>query len=250
MLTTFSPSRFNVNFHVAFHHAVLIRLQQAGAENLGILQQELDAYESAIEAEQDCVRKTYGSAITVEIQTLDQERDNLFRHIRNRLINLANSSNAELSALAPLAEEKLIALFGADIPNMGMQEESALIRGFVGDAQQFFTTDQLTKMGIKEDLIQLASLNDQFEEKYLERIDEYATQEKGLAERLRQDTDACYARLCPVLNYMSSIGRYGTDYDKTCAPEATSVVRALNVLIDKYLTLQEISSRTNKRKKY
>lgn len=237
MLKHFSPSRFNVNLHVAFHHAVLNRLQQTGADSLGILPAHLDAYASAIEAEQDSVRKTSASAITPEIQLLDQQRDNLYRHIRNLFLNLTYSSRPELQALAPLAEEKITSVFGSDIPSMGMQEESALIRGFLLDARQYFTTAQLTQIGVAEEMTQLAALNDQFEEKYLERIDEYATQEKGLAERLRQDTDACYARLSTVLNYMGSIGSYGTSLDKSCAPDVTAAVKALNVLIAKYRTL-------------
>ncbi len=200
LIKTASTGSMNNAYFVAFHQSVKAMIDKAGVANLGINQTDFSKYGHYIQLLNDAVLRTQGSDKTALVAAYDEERDKLFRYIRNVFANLKYSTDKELIALYETALAKILKVYTSKIANEGNQEETAHINGFIVDVRKFFG-DQLTKLGISGVLTALETANENFQKAYLERTTELANIEEGMTEKYRAEVEECYERIALTINY-------------------------------------------------
>ena len=225
--------------HVQLHTNIRNIINQADIETMGLSEAVFNPYRQAIMAEQDIVYKASGSAITAEMEKADMQRDNCFRRVRRKL-EVARYENPESAAYkaADVIEKQLLAQYTGSVPNLPMQEETAVLTGFVQDCKTVLTQDQIEALGIDGDLEELQMANRRFNQLYQERVAEKADSSVANALKLRADTDAAYNQLSVNVNALAN----NPDTAKAEQTElARMVVNSINVVIS------EAKQRVNQR---
>ena len=175
ILTSVDMKKFKHAEHVQLHTNIRNVINTAGAETMGLTQAVFMPYLQAIAKEQDIVYKASGSAFTAEMEKADQERDNCFRRVRRKL-EVARYENPESAAYkaADVIEKHLLSQYTGSVPNLPMQEETAVLTGFVQDCRTILTSAQVKAVGIDDDLDELEAANQHFNQIYQERVAEKA----------------------------------------------------------------------------
>ena len=191
--------------HVAFFNNVAIEIEKKTAESLGLTVSQMQAYRTAIDAEQDIVNRSMASTYTAEMEAMDAERDRLYRLVRLKLqaCLLANAGSAQ-AKLAESVEKNLINKYGNDIVGMAYQEETALLRGFILDVTNFFDEDQIQTLGITSELTDLQTANDSFADLYNERAVERSYSTAEMTKKLRAATEELYRLLALHLEFKAN----------------------------------------------
>jgi len=208
-----AASSMNNGYFVAFHQGNCALIDQYEAKNLGIQEADFLQYKAKIKQINDAVLKTQGSDKTAVIAAYDEERDKLFRYVRNVLANLKYSTDAELAALYATAQAKILKVYPSSIASENNQEETAHINGFLVDVRKFFAKE-ISKLGISTALTALETANENFQKAFLERSDELAGIEEGATLKLRDEIEELYAKMACAINYGAS---------RTDATDETSV---------------------------
>jgi len=208
-----ATSSMSNGYFVAFHQGNSALIEQYEAKNLGIQEADFAQYKSKIKQINDAVLSTQGSDKTSLIQTYDDERDNLYRFVRNIFANLKNATQTELKSLYPTAKSKILKVYGSNLASENYQEETAHINGFIVDVRKYFGKD-LETLNLSAALTALEAANNNFQAAFLNRSDELAGIELGATKKLRSDIEDLYAKMACAINYGAS---------RTDATDETSV---------------------------
>ncbi len=191
--------------HVAFFNNVVIAIDKIGAEEIGLTAAKFTEFKNAVGTEQDIVLKAQGSMYTADMQALDEERDRLYRMIRLKMqaVCLASASSDLAAFKAPL-EKYILNKYGVEITSLAYQEESAHLAGFDLDVTTRFTTDELTLMGIEQDLVALKLANDRFADMYNQRATERSGSTAELTKKLRAESENLYGLIKLHIEYTAN----------------------------------------------
>lgn len=152
----------------------------------------------------DQVKVSSSSAITLEMESANQKRINLFKRLIYRLKGVElNEGNALYERLAPLVNLHLLKPYGLSVTRMPIQEITTLIAGFVYDAQSKFTEDDLDDLDITTDVTNLESANQEFIAAYTRRSNERA-ETSGQTQVLRQQMYELYLSMCYQVQYLAN----------------------------------------------
>ncbi len=239
ILTSVDMKKFKHAEHVAFHSNVRDIINAATASKIGLATGIFNPYLQAITQEQDIVNKAAGSSITQEMEKADAERDNVYRRIRRKL-EVAKYENPASEAFKAwdVIEKHLLTPYSSNVPHLAMQEETAVLTGFVQDCRNQLTGEQVEALGIDGDLDDLEEKNQAFSALYQQRVAEKADSSVVTALQLRAATDVAYNQVVVALNAL------GNDPDPAKAEQVgacRSVIANINVVIS------EAKQRVNQR---
>ena len=239
ILTSVDMKKFKHAEHVAFHSNVRDIINAATASKIGLATGIFNPYLQAITQEQDIVNKAAGSSITQEMEKADAERDNVYRRIRRKL-EVAKYENPASEAFKAwdVIEKHLLTPYSSNVPHLAMQEETAVLTGFVQDCRNQLTGEQVEALGIDGDLDDLEEKNQAFSALYQQRVAEKADSSVVTAQLLRAATDVAYNQVVVALNAL------GNDPDPAKAEQVgacRSVIASINVVIS------EAKQRVNQR---
>lgn len=229
-VTSFSLGRFNNAYHVNYHNNVVAMIKQTGAASLGLTTAIAEKYEQAVLQETDAVKRSQASVETQKIREADTQRDNGYRFIRNVLVNLQYSQDAELRALYDTAKAKILNVYASNVPEQSINEESAHIRGFVMDVRSTFR-DSLAKMGIADALTALETANNELQEMYLNRAGSQASFGTEYTVKCRAITDEAYNQIVARIEYTGQLTEATDDSTVGKRNACLSFIDTLNQVI-------------------
>ncbi|MBR5715286.1 MAG: hypothetical protein IKX59_01770, partial [Bacteroidales bacterium] len=159
----------------------------------------------------------------------DVKRDQTYKRIRLRLqmVDVAED-NAAIKAVKDVVKTHLLAKYGAKVPQLPYQEESAIIQGFIYDLHDKLGNDGMAALGLTEDVTALDDANTAFITAYNARSVERAEGDTGLTLKLRQEMFAIYQQVCFIVQYLAN----STDEENAAKAEACQAfIAVLNVLL-------------------
>ena len=226
-INSFSISKLNNAEITAF----FINLQRAmGApETLGVGAIN-EPYTTTLQKLIDQVYITSGSEHTAAMQAADKKRDRIYKRIRLRLqlVDLADD-NAVLSAIRDVVRTHLLDKYGASVPQLPYQEETAILKGFLYDINQKLEESDMEALGIAEDVALLEQANNDFITAYNNRSAARAEGDKGVTVKLRGEMCALYQQICFTTQYLAN-STEEANADKATACQ--TFIGVLNVLLE------------------
>ena len=228
LINSFSISKLNNAEITGYYINVQKAITSGDTPNLG-LSEVLPAYSAKLQQLIDQVYTTTGSEYTAAMLAADVKRDQTYKRIRLRLqmVDVAED-NAAIKAVKDVVKTHLLAKYGAKVPQLPYQEESAIIQGFVYDLQDKLGNDGMTALGLTEDVTALDDANTAFITAYNARSVERAEGDTGLTLKLRQEMFAIYQQVCFIVQYLAN----STDEENAAKAEACQAfIAVLNVLL-------------------
>lgn len=223
-------SKLSNAYHLGFMGAVKAAIERTGHQNLGLSPDIYTQFKKALDDEQDIVNRSRASEFTKMLEDLDQKRDNLFRQVYYKV--RAAESDASLDAsVRNIITDKIVKQYSLSICSEGNQRETALIRGFVKDLNQFLEAD-LEDMGISEALIKsLDKANSDYETNYVGRLGEKA--KSAVPAESRSLTEMCYTQV--TLQISANANVISTDLDVLATARLCGdVIDQINLLVKDY----------------
>ena len=188
--------------HVSFFNNTVVAITTLGAEDLGLSAAQFTEFKNAVNQEQDIVLKAQGSMYTADMEAADKERDALYGLIHHKLMAVAMyPENSAMATYKTALQKYILNKYNTDITSLAYQEESAHISGFDMDMHAQFSDDDLEAMGVSTDLLLLKSANERFAEMYNQRAVERSGSNAEETKRLREQSEALYARIKLYLEY-------------------------------------------------
>ena len=125
LINSFSISKLNNAEITGYYINVQKAITSGDTPNLG-LTEVLPAYQAKLQQLIDQVYTTTGSEYTAAMLAADIKRDQTFKRIRLRLqmVDVAED-NAAIKAVKDVVKTHLLAKYGAKVPQLPYQEESA-----------------------------------------------------------------------------------------------------------------------------
>ena len=228
LINSFSISKLNNAEITGYYINVQKAITSGDTPNLG-LSEVLPAYSAKLQQLIDQVYTTTGSEYTAAMLAADVKRDQTYKRIRLRLqmVDVAED-NAAIKAVKDVVKTHLLAKYGAKVPQLPYQEESAILQGFVYDLQDKLGNDGMTALGLTEDVTALDDANTAFITAYNARSVERAEGDTGLTTKLRQEMFAIYQQVCFITQYLAN----STDEENAAKAEACQAfIAVLNVLL-------------------
>lgn len=168
------------------------------------------------------------SPITQELVLLDERRDKAINGITASIESFCSHFDAATSQAANLLFANLN-LYGVGIARLNTQAETSTINAIVKDwGTKPELTAAINKLGINEWAGELYTSNQLFEQKYLERTQEYGAANPDTLKTKREEMMVAYYELRKFIDAYAVI-QPGAAYDK--------LINELNALIDQYNTL-------------
>ncbi len=188
--------------HVSFFNNTVVAITTLGAEDLGLSTAQFTEFKKAVTEEQDIVLKAQGSMYTADMEAADKERDALYGLIHHKLMAVAMyPENSAMATYKTALQKYILNKYNTDIPSLAYQEESAHLSGFDMDMHAQFSDDDLEAMGVSTDLLLLKAANERFAEMYNQRAVERSGSNAEETKRLREQSEALYARIKLYLEY-------------------------------------------------
>ena len=228
LINSFSISKLNNAEITGYYINVQKAITSGDTPNLG-LSEVLPAYSAKLQQLIDQVYTTTGSEYTAAMLAADVKRDQTYKRIRLRLqmVDVAED-NAAIKAVKDVVKTHLLAKYGAKVPQLPYQEESAIIQGFLYDLQDKLGSDGMTALGLTEDVTALDDANTAFITAYNARATERAEGDTGLTLKLRQEMFAIYQQVCFIVQYLAN----STDEENAAkATACQAFIAVLNVLL-------------------
>ena len=178
----------------------------------------------------DQVYITSGSEHTASMQAADKKRDIIYKRIRLRLqlVDLSDD-NETLSAIRDTVKTHLLDKYGAGVPQLPYQEETAILKGFLYDIGQKLTEDDMDALGISSDVVALETANNAFITAYNARSVARAEGDKGVTVRLRGEMCAFYQQICFTTQYLANSTE---EANATKATACQNFIGVLNVILE------------------
>jgi len=227
-------SRLSNSYHVAFMSNVHKIIMTAETENLGISEYPVNDLEAAIYKENLNTNRSTASALTIELQKLDDLRDNYFRRIYYKLKSVENDSlnEAVTPEILNILNKKIFPVYPLSICSDGNQKQTAQVRGFIEDLRGMLASN-FTLLGITDDVATLEQANDDYQKKYLERITERNAQ--LVTTELRQASeDAYYTCMFSLQSVANTLAI--TAEQKAHKTAASSCIDDINLMIQDFKT--------------
>ena len=226
-INSFSISKLNNAEITAF----FINLQRtmSSPENLGVAA-ITGPFDTTLQKLIDQVYITAGSEHTASMQAADKKRDLIYKRIRLRLqlVDLSDD-NATLSAIRDTVKTHLLDKYGAGVPQLPYQEETAILKGFLYDIGQKLTEDDQEALGISADVAALEQANNAFITAYNARSVARAEGDKGVTVRLRGEMCALYQQICFTTQYLANSTE---EANATKATACQNFIGVLNVILE------------------
>ena len=226
-INSFSISKLNNAEITAF----FINLQRtmSSPENLGVAA-ITGPFDTTLQKLIDQVYITAGSEHTASMQAADKKRDIIYKRIRLRLqlVDLSDD-NGTLSAIRDTVKTHLLDKYGAGIPQLPYQEETAILKGFLYDIGQKLTEDDQEALGISADVAALEQANNAFITAYNARSVARAEGDKGVTVRLRGEMCALYQQICFTTQYLANSTE---EANATKATACQNFIGVLNVILE------------------
>ena len=226
-INSFSISKLNNAEITAF----FINLQRtmSSPENLGVAA-ITGPFDTTLQKLIDQVYITAGSEHTASMQAADKKRDLIYKRIRLRLqlVDLSDD-NETLNAIRDTVKTHLLDKYGAGIPQLPYQEETAILKGFLYDIGQKLTEDEQEALGISADVAALEQANNAFITAYNARSVARAEGDKGVTVRLRGEMCAFYQQICFTTQYLANSTE---EANATKATACQNFIGVLNVILE------------------
>lgn len=187
-------NRFRHGEYLQYMRDVLNLLNKQDTTALQLSNQvaELTTATNSIDA---AFKQSKGSTITQDIIALDDKRDRAIVGIR-MLANTYKYHYNEQLKLAATKIAKSIGIYGNDITRKNYQEETAIINSIIQDFEtNTELLEALAKINATEWVAELKKQNKEFEEKYVERVEETATNPFINVPSLRENATTIYRAL-------------------------------------------------------
>ncbi len=165
------------------------------------------------------------SPITQELVQLDDRRDKAINGLTAVINGYCNHFNAEISMAANMLTVNLN-LYGVGVARLNTQAETSTITGIISDweTKSGFTA-AISKLGLIDWLAELKTANQLFEQKYIQRTQEYGAANPDKLKAKREEAMVAYYEL-----------RKFIDANSVVNPSAAceKLINELNALIDQY----------------
>ena len=224
-----SLQRFNNRECTAFFLNVQKILTDANRENLGVDATFLSQYNTLLQKLMDQVYTTTGSQYTTQMKAADEKRGIIFRRVRLKLQAVEfGEEGSRLVKMADKVRSEILSKYGSGIPQMPMQEETAVVSGLIYDLRDKLDDDDIEELALEDDIAKLELANTAFVKAYNARTSEKAEQESQKTTLLRQQLGELYLRICLIVQYNANSL---SEADAEKAAECQSIIKLLNVLI-------------------
>ncbi len=168
------------------------------------------------------------NAITQQLVLLDERRDKAITGFTKVIEGYCFHYDVSVVQAAKLLAADL-ELFGAGVAQQNYQAETASVNGIVNDLEQKpELAAALIILGLQEWKSELKSCNQMFDQKYIERTQEYGAANSDTLKAKRFETMNVYYELRKYLD-ANSVIHDSPDYQKA--------INELNALIDQYNTV-------------
>ena len=168
------------------------------------------------------------SPITEELVLLDERRDKADNGLTTVIEGYCSHFDAATAQAANLLTTNLN-LYGTGVARLNTQAETSTIKGIVNDWEtKPELTGAIAKLGLTAWVTELKTANLLYEQKYLERTQEYGAANPDTLKSKREEMMTAYYELRKFLDAYSII-QPGAAYEKT--------INEINALIDQYNTL-------------
>jgi len=165
------------------------------------------------------------SVITQQLILLDERRDNAINGISLVIDGYVYHFDAAIANAANLLQNDL-KLFGSGIAKQNYQAETASVNGIISDWEtKPELTAALATLGITTWAAELKTANQLFNQKYLERTQEYGAANPDTLKAKRDETMVVYYEMRKFLDAYSVIQN---------TPAYQKAISELNALIDQY----------------
>ena len=219
-------------YHVAFFSTFLAIVNKHIVAALNLPSALVDKFAEQVSAEQNVVNRPRASAVTIDMETRDKERDNYFRIVMYKLRAAAlDTTNVNIPAdIANLIQTDIVNAYPLTIAQDPVQVQTAKIKGLLSDIESKFEPYK-TVLGIESDLTRLKTANLLFEQSYLQRVNERALAEN--TRELRVNTERAYVLVSNHLVMHANTTSTDPD-DVTAAEKCALVIDETNQLIAEY----------------
>lgn len=194
---------------------------------LNVLEQYND-FNASIAVLEPLYKLEHVNAISQQLVVLDERRDKAITGLRTVIEGYCYHFDPTIALAAKLLSFDL-KLIGAEIVQQNDQAKTAFINGVILDSE---TNPELASALIILDLKpwkdELKSVNHLFEQKYIERTEEYGVTNSDILRIKREETTFAYDQLRKYLD-ANSVLHSNKVYQKT--------IHELNTLIEQYNTL-------------
>lgn len=225
-ITNFAHSRMNNAEYLAYAINVQKLIVEAGADALGLSADLETKYDAKLTELTDQVYYSRRSPLTAACQDANYNRAQVFRRIRYKLLAVENCvDDPALSACKDVVEASLLTPYTTEILNKPMQEQTAIMTGFIYDLRNLLVTSDRSALGITAEIDELEMENNNFIAAYNERAAFQAKMGILRTQRLRNEMST----IIDVANLQIQLNAN----DSTCDFYAACVkyVNDINVII-------------------
>lgn len=234
-------SAFPNAMHVELHTRILNLIDQQDATKLGLDATTVDSYRASIAKEQEYVNHPYASEMTPSIVAARAKRDNWYRYVRNSIEAAKYSPASAVAAAYETLEAKLLSVYPSLKEMADGQSATAQIRGFIQTAQDECAT-QVEALNLSSSIMMLASSNDDYSSKYIQRNAERAKAIPAEMKAARTTTDTLYRTLSYTLQGKSLL-IVADSAEQTVNDNCAAVVDAVGTLLADWQLRLRISRR-------
>ena len=214
-LNTFSVARLNNAEACAFYNNVQRVINDLDPDNFPMPADLQSQYGTKLQKLIDQVYNSSASAYTAAMQTADKKRCSIYRRIRLKLQTVLYTESGDATyAYRDVIEADLLGKYGSDVPQMALQEKTAILKGFVYDVQNTLSTAGMQAVGVSSDVTALDDANEAFVNAYNSRTSERAEAEQGLTLSLRNDLLSIFKQTAYLALYYAN-STLTTDAAKT-----------------------------------
>ena len=179
-------------FNTEFRDAVI----KFGAAILGI-EPQFDIFLPIYEQEDQALKKIMKSAITAEIQTADQRRDQLFRGMTDANKAALNHFRTEVQQAA--RRIKILLDTYGNLAQKPLNEQTSGVYNLLQDMREKYANDTATA-GLNEWMDELQAANEAFGNLMKDRYEETAMRTDLVLKEVRAQVDAAYRTITERIN--------------------------------------------------
>lgn len=194
-----SLGRFPNALHVEFHERMnaLFSADSPGREKINVSAGIMQEYGDHIFTEVDLNRETRASAITLQLEQYDRERDDLISYLFGQINNAQKAPiaahKAAYQALRPVVRNYI------GLATEPVDEETAHIRGLVTDLKKDENAAHIATLGLTDTVTALEAKNVEYSTLRASRTETRADNKKEDLKTVRRRTDDCYDRICECI---------------------------------------------------
>ncbi len=216
----------------------IISLQQAKA--VGI-EKQYQAFVNIVARFNANWQPNKGSDITHVIRQLDDKRSRCFIGLSRTFNNWAINHYDDTAKKTAAVLAARIKLKNQHFRTINQEEKTAIINSILTDLKTHFS-DEIALLQLTEWVENLQQINNQFNQKYLERTIALSKQKKGIVFQLRNESISCFKSLFQIIKNVWIIAQSTS----TPSPILVKIIQELNEITEKYnLAVQKYANNNN-----